>query len=139
MGTFSNNMNRHWQWREQKKIFQTIPVTIFCNLTMFQYRFDSPQVKANQISSVKKLINKLSYEPPNDFRLKILRNQEILEKSQIWVESQPSVQFPFHKLKSGNSSKKIAKVNIKHFQSRQIYQISLLLPKQFVQDCWYEF
>ena len=51
-------------------------------------------------------VYELLQELPNNFRLRILGNQEIFEKSQISVETQPSVQSPFQKLNFGNSSQK---------------------------------
>ena len=50
--------------------------------------------------------------------LRILGNKEILEKSQIWIQTQLSDQSPFQKLNFGNSSQKTRK-------SR--YQIFLVL------------
>ena len=48
-------------------------------------------------------------------RLKILGNQEILEKSEIWVETKPSAQSPFKKLNFGNSSQKNMQKQISNF------------------------
>ena len=42
-------------------------------------------------------------------RLRILGNKEILVKSQIWVETEPSAQSPFQKLNLGSSSQKTRK------------------------------
>ena len=39
------------------------------------------------ISSIANLVYELPHELPNDLRLRILRNKEILGKSQIWVET----------------------------------------------------
>ena len=47
---------------------------------------DSPQVKVNLISSLANLAFELPHELPNNLKLRILENQEILQKSQIWVE-----------------------------------------------------
>ena len=63
-------------------INSTILVIIFWNFTMFQYRSDSPQVKGNLIPSRANMVYELPPELPND-----LRNQEILKKSQIWVDN----------------------------------------------------
>ena len=79
-------MNDHWKCREQKENFQAIPVIIFWNFTKFQYRSDSPQVNGNLISSIANLV----YELPNNLRLRILGNYEIVEKYQIWVDTLPS-------------------------------------------------
>ena len=54
---------------------------------MFYYRSDSLQVKRNVISSIANLVYELPHELPNDLRFKILRNTEILGKSQIWVKT----------------------------------------------------
>ena len=59
----------------------TIMVIIFWNFTMFYYRPDEPQVKRNVISSKVNLVYALPHELPNDLRLKILGNKEILGKS----------------------------------------------------------
>ena len=45
------------------------------------------------ISSIANLV----YELPNDLRVTILGNKEILGKSQIMVETEPSAQSPFQK------------------------------------------
>ena len=50
--------------------------------------FYSSQVKRDVISSTKKLVQELPHESPNDLRLNILGNQEILEKSGSWLEAQ---------------------------------------------------
>ena len=47
---------------------------------------DPLQVKRNVISSIVNLLYELSHDLPNDVRLEILGNKEILGKSQIWVE-----------------------------------------------------
>ena len=39
------------------------------------------------ISSIANLVHELPHELPKDLRLRILGNKEILEKSQIWVET----------------------------------------------------
>ena len=85
ISTFSRNFNHHWKCREQKQNFRIIEVIIFWNFTIFQYSSDSLQVKRNFISSIANLVYELPHELPNEGRLRILENQEILEKSQVWV------------------------------------------------------
>ena len=63
------------------------------------------------------MVYEFPHKLPNDLRLRILGNKEILGKSQIWVE--PSAQSPFQKLNFGSSSQKTCK-------SR--YQTFLVLP-----------
>ena len=46
---------------------------------------ESPQVKRYFISSITSVVHELPDELPNDLRLRILGNQEILEKCQMWV------------------------------------------------------
>ena len=82
---------------------------MFWNVTMFYHRPDSPQVKRNVISSIANLVYELPHELPNDLRLRILGNKEILGKSRIWVETLPTAQSPLQKLNSGSSSQKIRK------------------------------
>ena len=67
------------------------------------------------MSSVANLVYELPHELPNDLRLRILGNKEILGKSQILVEIQPSAQSPFHKLNFGNSSQKTHKSRYQTF------------------------
>ena len=49
--------------------------------------FFSPQVKQRLIISNKHGIYELPHELPNDLRLRILGNKEILGKSQIWMQT----------------------------------------------------
>ena len=57
----------------------------------------------------------LPHELPNDLRLRILGNEEIIGKSKIWVRIWPSAQSPFEKLNSGNSSQKTHKSRYQSF------------------------
>ena len=109
MSIFYRNLNHRQKCREQEKYFQTILVIIFWNLTMFQYRSDSVQVKQNVISSIAKVVYDLPHELPKELRLRILGNKEMLGKSQIWVQS------PFQKLIFGNSSQKTCKCRYQTF------------------------
>ena len=43
--------------------------------------------KTNLISSMVNYVYELPHESPNDLRIRILVNCEILEKSQIWVDT----------------------------------------------------
>ena len=61
----------------------TILVILFSSFTMC----DSPQVKRNVISSIANLVYELPHELPNDLRLRVLGNKEILGESQISVET----------------------------------------------------
>ena len=98
-------------------ILLTILVIIFWNFKCLQYKFDSSQVKRNLISRKRNLVYEFSYELPNDLRLSISGNQEMLERSQIKLEAQPSAQSPFQKLILVIAGKKHAKVDIKLFLS----------------------
>ena len=57
------------------------------------------------------------HELRNHLRLRILGTQETSEKSQIWVETQPSAQYSLQKSNFDNGSQK---ANIKVFQSLSI-------------------
>ena len=59
----------------------------------------------------------MPYDLPNDLKLRILENYEILEQLQMWAEPWSSAQAPSKKLNFGNSSQKHAKVDIKLFLS----------------------
>ena len=43
--------------------------------------------KTKRVSSISNLVYELPHELPNDLRLRILGNKEILGKSQNWVET----------------------------------------------------
>ena len=68
----------------QKKIFQRIFVITFWDVLMFYQIFFSSQAKRIVIINNKHSIYKL----PNNLRLRILGNQEILRRSQMFVELQ---------------------------------------------------
>ena len=55
------------------------------------------------MSSIANFVYKLPHELPNDLKLMIIRNQKLLEKSEIWVNTQPSDQSPFKNLDFANS------------------------------------
>ena len=70
------------------------------------------KVKQKLISGKTNLLYELyelPHELPNDLRLRILVNQEILEKSQIRVEKQSGSQSPFQKLKLNQQLKNTEK------------------------------
>ena len=82
------------------------------------------------ISSIANLV----YELPNNLRLRILGNKEILAKSQIWVETQPSTQSPFQKLNFASSSQKTRKSRYQTFLvlsnfTEFLYLVSNILPR----------
>ena len=56
-------------------IIHAIFLKIFTNVTKFYYRFHSPQLKRNLISSTRNLIHKLPHVFPHDLR--IIGNEEI--------------------------------------------------------------
>ena len=55
------------------------------------------------MSSTESLVYELPHELPNDLRFR-LKKLGILEKSQIWVDIQPSAQSPFKNLDFENGS-----------------------------------
>ena len=69
---------------------------------LLQIRFTTSKRKFDiQYSN---LVHELPHELPNNLRLRILGNQKISEKYQIWVDTQPSVQSPCKNLNFANSS-----------------------------------
>ena len=86
------------------------------------------------ISSIANLVHELPHELPNDVRLRIWGNKEILGKSQIWVETQPSAQSPFQKLNFGSNSQKTRKSGYRTFLvlssfTEFLYFVSNILPR----------
>ena len=86
---------------------------------MFKSGSNSPQVTRTLISSITNLVLELPHELPNNLRLTILGNQELLEKFQIWVQRSQflvfSSQFSFRKYYLAIAVKKYAKVDINVF------------------------
>lgn len=107
--------------RFRKWLLPTTLVIIFWHFTVCQYKFDSEQVKRELISSITNFV----YELPCQWnKIKILRNQEILER---W----------WHNLVSSLSSKNeilatavknCTKKDIKVFALVQLSLICLTLP-----------
>ena len=78
---------------------------------------ESPQVKRYLISGTTNLVHELPHDLPNSLRLRILGNYEILEKFQIWVETQPSVQSSFQKLNFDSNCQKTRKIREQIFEA----------------------
>ena len=62
-------------------------VVIFCIFIEFYYRFHSPQVKQNLISSITNLVYELPNELRNNLRFEIFRKFKNIKKSQIFFET----------------------------------------------------
>ena len=60
--------------------------------------------------------HELPHKLPNGLRVKILGNYEILEKCQIWVETQASAQSPLQKLNFENSCQQTGKIRSQLFE-----------------------
>ena len=101
----------------------TILVIIFRHFLIVYLRSESSQVKRYLISSITNLAHELPHELPSDLRLRILRFQEILEKCQMQVQTQPNAQSSFQKLNVDNSCQKIRKIR---------YYIFEVLPNSIV-------
>ena len=74
----------------QKKILQIVLVIIFWDFLVFGQTLHWPQVKWSVTISNKHGIYELPHELPDNFRLSILKNQQISEKSQNFMELYPS-------------------------------------------------
>ena len=94
----------------------TILVIIFWHFLIIQHRSESPQINEYLISSITNLVQELPHKLPNNLRLRILGNQKILEKCQVWVEMQPSAQSSFHELNFDNSCQKTHKIRKQIFE-----------------------
>ena len=77
---------------------------------------ESPQVKQYLISSITNYVNELPHVLPNDLRLRIFGNQEILEKCQMLVQTQPNAQPSFQKLNVNNNCQKTRKIRYYIFE-----------------------
>ena len=93
-----------------------ILVKIFWHFLLIQLTSESPQVKRYLISSITNLAQELPHELPNDLGLRILQNQEILEKCQMWVQTQPNAQSSFQKLNDDNSCQKTCRIRYYIFE-----------------------
>ena len=92
------------------EIFQTFLAIILWHFLIISLRSELPQVKRYFISSIPNLVHELLHELSKDFRLRILGNEEILEKCQMWVEMQPIAQSFLQKLNVYNSCQKTRKM-----------------------------
>ena len=95
----------------------TIVAIIFWHPLIIQPTSESPKVKRCLLSSITNLVHELPHDLPNDLRLRILGNQEILEKCQMWVQTQLNAQFSFQKLNVDDSCQKHAKLDILFLKS----------------------
>ena len=109
-----------------------ILVIIFWYFLIMQLTSELPQVKRYLISTITNLAHELPHElpktqdltSPRHFRrwggglcphkkkkrLRILENQEVLEKCQMWVQTQPNVQSSFQRLNADNSCQQTRKI-----------------------------
>ena len=94
----------------------TILAIIFQHFLIIQHRSESRQIKRCLISSITNLVHDLSQQLPNDIRLRILGNQEILEECQIWLEALRSAQSFFQILNFDNSCQKTRKIREQIFE-----------------------
>ena len=101
-----SNFSGFWNFKNRS----TILVIIFWHFLIIQLTSESPQVKPYLISSVTNLVHKLPHELLNNLRLRILGNQEILGKCQMWVQTQPNAQSSFQTLNVDNSCQKTCKI-----------------------------
>ena len=72
------------------------------------------QVERNLTSSTTNLGFDLPRELLNEIELRILKNLEILQAHQIWVEIHPTAQSSFQKLNFGKSSQNVRKIRYKN-------------------------
>ena len=79
----------------------------------------------NNISSITNLVHESPHELPNDLRPRILGNQEILEKCQMWVQTQPNAQSFFQKLNVDHSCQKTCKIRYYIFEVLPNFIVSL--------------
>ena len=73
------------------------------------------QVERNLTSSTTNLGFDLPRELLNEIELRILKNLEILQAHQIWVEIHPTAQSSFQKLNFAKSSQNVRKIRYKIF------------------------
>ena len=93
-------------------------------------------------------VYQLPHDLPNNLRLRILGNQEIFEKSQLWVDTQSSSQSPFNKLDFGKSRQKASQNRYQSFLFLAIFTgFPYFVPNSLLglwaelpssQICWYK-
>lgn len=91
-------------------------------IVLVQFRFTTSEIK---LGIQFDLVNELSDQLQNNSRHRMLGNHEMIQISQILVETQPSVQSSYKKLNLSNSSENVAikicrKIDIKTFQSSPV-------------------
>ena len=118
----------HHPCGKEKKIL----ATKFWNCTMFYKMSSYLQVERNLTSSTTNLGFDLPRELLNEIELRILKNLEILQAHQIWVEIHLTAQSSFQKLNFAKSSQNVRKIRYKNFLFRNNSN-SYILVKIFCQ------
>ena len=99
-----------WRLILKKQFRLTTTLVMFQHFLIIQLRSESSQIKRYLRSSITNLVHELPHELSNDLRPRILGNQEILEKCQMWVETQPNAQFSLQNIIADNSYQKTSKI-----------------------------
>ena len=96
------------------------------------------------MSSIVNLVYELLHELPKDLRFRFLGSQELSEKSQIWMETEPSTQSPFNKLALvvAVKKKKHAKIDTNFFFSCPVLRdfsilFQIMFPGLYVTQIFY--
>ena len=103
---------------------------------MFYQVFSSPQLKRCAIVTYNNGIHHFPHELPNDLRISILENYEILEKSQNFIEGESSGHSSCQNENFVHSKKKkVSKQKINFSHSPLFHMKTKICLKYFVNDC----
>ena len=72
-----------------------------------------------------KLVHEFPHQLPNDLRIRILGNLEILENCQMWMETKPSTQSSLQKLNVYNSCQKTRTIRYYIFEALSNFTVFL--------------
>ena len=109
----------------QNKLFQTILVITFSDFLMFYEIFLSLQVKPIVIVSNKPGIYELPHEFSKNLRPRILKNYEILRRSQIFIKLYPSAYSSSQNENFVNTRKNIFKNWKRRFPAHHYFTLTL--------------
>ena len=87
---------------------------------LVQVRFATSRTKLDIQYNI---VYELPHELPSALRLRILGNQQILEKYTIWIKTEPSAQSHSQQFNFSNSSQKILKIPLLYSTQGVIYLI----------------
>ena len=93
----------------------------------------SPE-KVSQVTLFYTTVHKFPHKLPNNLRLSLLENQEMLEECQVWVERLRSIQSCFQKLNFDNGKQKTRKIRYYVFVVFSNFAVFIYLARNILSE-----